>query len=446
MSDRIFVLDTNVLLHDAASVFAFGEGNNVVIPIIVLEELDSFKKRQDEVGRNSRQVAREFDELRMCGNLAEGVALPNGGILKIELEYNDRSTLPTGIGGASADMAILSVAHALTQVQTSKANGRRVTLVTKDINLRVKADAVGVLCEDYENRTVNLDELFTGHRTALVTADDIDNFYEKGRCEIDVDPSPYPNEFYLLRDSENDSHTALGRYSVAEKAVVKLVQPDDRSIFGVRPLNKEQKYAVELLMDDNVPLVSMVGIAGTGKTLLALAAGLEKVVNDDYYTRLLCSKPIMPLGKDIGYLPGDVEEKLMPRMQSVSDNLEFLFMATGGEVGGGNRLQELIEDGVIELEPLTYIRGRSIPKQFVIVDEAQNLTPLELKTIITRAGKGSKIVLCGDPYQIDHPYLDSRSNGLTYVVENFKGEGLFGSITLTKGERSELAELAARIM
>ncbi|RMH59272.1 MAG: PhoH family protein [Candidatus Hydrogenedentota bacterium] len=445
MKEKVFVLDTNVLLHDSNCLFVFGEGNEVVVPITVLEELDAFKKRQDEVGRNSRQVTRELDELRRHGRLIDGVPLDNGGTLRIALEGQDGRELPAGFDTSKNDIRILNLAFLLTKEE--KVNRRRpVTLITKDINLRVKADAVGVRSEDYERGTVNLDELYTGYRTLAVSAATVDGFYKEGRCALPEGEDCFPNEFVMLEDSANPSHTALGRFDSVKKEVQRLAFPDDGNIFGIKPLNREQRFVCELLMDDAVPLVALVGYAGTGKTLLSLAAGLEKVVNEDVYRKLLVCKPIIPVGKDIGYLPGDVDEKLMPRMQSVADNLEYLFLATSGEDGGADRLQELIEDNIIELEPLTYIRGRSIPRQFIIVDEAQNLTPLELKTIITRAGKGSKIILCGDPYQIDHPYLDSRSNGLTYVVEGFKGENLFGTVTLKKGERSELAETAARIM
>jgi PhoH-like ATPase len=446
MARKTFVLDTNVLLHDSSSINAFGAENEVVIPVTVLEELDAFKKRQDEVGRNARQVTRALDELREVGKLVKGVALDNGGTLRIELEYQDGSGLPHGFNTAKNDVRILGLAHHLTRQAELAGHPNTVTLITKDINLRVKADAVSVPTEDYENKTVNLEELYTGQRTFVVSADAVNGFYKAKRYDAPIDPEPFPNEFFMLQDEGNPDHTAIGRYSSTERAILPLNLADDETVFGIRPLNKEQKFTLDLLLDDRISLIALVGIAGTGKTLLALAAGLEKVVNSDSYRRLLVSKPIMPMGKDIGYLPGDVDEKLMPRMQSVSDNLEFLFMASGGLQAGDERLQELIEDGIIELEPLTYIRGRSIPRQYIVVDESQNLTPLELKTIITRAGKGSKIILCGDPYQIDHPYLDAGSNGLTFVVECFKGEPIFGTVTLTKGERSELAETAARRM
>ncbi|HBW47164.1 TPA: phosphate starvation-inducible protein PhoH [bacterium] len=444
MPDKIFVLDTNVLLHDSGCLTAFGKGNEVVIPITVLEELDQFKKRQDEVGRNARKVTRDLDALRGEGkHLSEGVELSNGGRLRIELKYQDAASVPSIFNSATNDVRILGLALHLTNEYKGK---KPVVLISKDINLRVKSDAVQVATEDYENKTVNISELFSGHRIIQIPDEEINSYYRDKAYRKPIEPVPLANEFAMLQSETNPDHTALGRYFPKENVLLPLTIPDDSDVFGIRPLNREQRYTLELLMDDKISLIALVGIAGTGKTLLALAAGLEKVVNTDTYRRLLVSKPIMPMGKDIGYLPGDVDEKLMPRMQSVSDNLEFLFMTSGGIEGGEERLQELIEDGIIELEPLTYIRGRSIPRQFIIVDEAQNLTPLELKTIITRAGKGSKIVLCGDAYQIDHPYLDAGSNGLTYVIECFKGSPLFGTVTLTKGERSELAETAALLM
>ena len=434
---KVFVLDTNVLLHDPNSLFSF-EGNRVVVPITALEEIDQFKRREDEVGRASRTVARVLDGLRMHGDISKGVTLENGGELRIEIQHQDGAGLPPALSAAQADHRILSLALSL-----HRAGGEPVVLVTKDINLRVKADAVGLVAEDFETNQVSIEELYTGTAVLDVPADSVNAFYREKRGAPPAGRLLFANQFVTLRSETNPDQSAIGRFEAASGAVVPLRHVNE-VVAGVKGLNREQKFAIELLLDDSILLVSLVGIAGTGKTLLALAAGLRKVVDEDKYKRLLVSRPIVPMGKDIGYLPGTIEEKLVPRMAPIEDNLEYIFAARGDAEDG--TLERLREDGIIELEPLTYIRGRSIPNQFMIVDEAQNLTPLELKTIITRAGKGTKLVLTGDPHQIDHPYLDSQSNGLVYVVERFKGEPLFGHVTLLKGERSELAETAARRM
>lgn len=437
---KTFVLDTNVLLHDAGALFAFAD-NDVVLPILVLEELDTFKRNQDELGRNARAVTHYLDELQAEGSLSKGVPTPGGGSVRIELEHQDGTGLPAGFDAKKNDSRILSCALAL------KNNGSGpLQLVTKDINLRVKAEALGIHAVDYTNQTVPTDELYSGVATLLVSREAVDGFYRDGRYEPDgVELAP--NEFVLLQDQGDEDHTAIGRFNAKERAVLPLRDPK-RVVWGVKALNREQRFAYDALLDDSIVLVTLVGIAGTGKTLLALAAGLDAVVERDAYKRLVISRPVVPVGRDIGYLPGTVEEKLIPRMAPIEDNLEYLFSVRdkGSESRNRGRLLDLMEDGIIELEPLTYIRGRSIPNQFIIVDEAQNLTPLELKTILTRVGKGSKIVLTGDPGQIDHPYLDARSNGLSFVVERFKGQPFFAHVTLTKGERSELAEVAATIM
>lgn len=441
MSDKrrkTFVLDTNVLLHDPHALEAF-EGNVAVVPITALEEIDNFKRREDEVGRSARSVARTLDQLRLRGDISVGVPVENGGEVRVEIRYQDGSGLPPALSPTSADHRILSLAVALAKADTGP-----VVLVTKDINLRVKADAIGLVAEDFETNQVNVEELYGGTVTLDVPADAVNAFYKEKRWAPPPDRLLFANQFVTLRDEANQDHTAIGRFDVPTHAVVPL-RYGGEAVAGIKGLNREQKFALEILLDDSILLVSLVGIAGTGKTLLALAAGLRKVVDEDKYKRLLISRPIVPMGQDIGYLPGTVEEKLTPRMAAIEDNLEFIFTVRGGG-NEGNSLERLREDGIIELEPLTYIRGRSIPNQYLIVDEAQNLTPLELKTIVTRAGKGTKIILTGDPYQIDHPYLDSQSNGLVYVVERFKGEPLYAHVTLLKGERSDLAEAAARRM
>ncbi|MGA2193059.1 MAG: PhoH family protein [Nitrospirota bacterium] len=437
---KTFVLDTNVLLHDPNSMFSFAD-NNVVIPIVVIEELDKFKKGLDEIGRNARQASRHLDQLRMKNKLSVGVALDNGGNLRVELNHQHikPSPLPLDLDITAADNRILMVALCLSR----DSEDNIVTLVTKDTNLRIKADALGVTAEDYETGTVDIDELYTGETQWELSTDVVNEFFEKGELPAG-NQGFYPNQFVLLKDNANPSHTGLSRYNLRKKAVVAL--QGGRQVWGVTARNKEQSYALDLLLDDEVRLVTLVGQAGTGKTLLALAAGLEKTVEGHEYNRLVVSRPIFPLGRDIGFLPGDVDEKLKPWMQPIFDNLEFLMGPTEGHGRKPKDYHGLVDLGMLELEPLTYIRGRSMPNRFLIVDEAQNLTPHEIKTIITRAGEGTKIVLTGDPYQIDNPYIDSASNGLTYVAERFKEEPISGHITLHKGERSRLAELAAQLL
>ncbi len=437
---KTFVLDTNVLLHDPNSIFSFKD-NDVVIPIVVIEELDRFKKGLDEIGRNARQVSRHLDELRMKNKLSAGVDLDNGGMLRVELNHHHdvACPLPPGMEITAADNRILLVSLCLSREQGAD----RVVLVTKDTNLRIKADALGVRTEDYETGTVDISEQYSGETEFEAEPDMLNLFFEKG--EIAADGGFYPNQFVLIKDKTNPNRTGLSRYHQKKKALVKLIHGKD-GVWGVTARNKEQSYALDLLLDDEVKLVTLVGQAGTGKTLLALASGLERTVEERMYNRLVVSRPIFPLGRDIGFLPGDVEEKLKPWMQPIFDNLEFLMGPTEGRGRKPKDYHGLVDLGMLELEPLTYIRGRSMPNRYLIVDEAQNLTPHEIKTIITRAGDGTKVVLTGDPYQIDNPYIDSASNGLTFVTERFKNEPISGHITLKKGERSRLAELAAELL
>jgi len=436
---KIFVLDTNVLLHDPQAIFAF-QDNDVVIPIVVIEELDKFKKGVDEIGRNARMVSRILDEHRLKGKLSQGVQLKGGGCLRVELNHQSPQHLPNELIATKADNRILATALNL------KHDDLPVILVTKDTNLRIKADALGLRAEGYESDTVTIDELYSGERELKVETVAIDEFYTKGEMPP-PDPKPYPNEFLLLKSSANSSQTALSRYSRQRNALVPIASVK-HGVWGINARNKQQQFALELLLNDDIRLVTLVGKAGTGKTLLALAAGLEKTIEARAFQRLVVSRPVFPLGRDIGFLPGDIEEKLKPWMQPIRDNLDFLMGASvvAGRAKGKKDLQSLFDLGMIEVEPLTYIRGRSMPNQYLIVDEAQNLTPHEIKTIITRAGEGTKVVLTGDPYQIDNPYIDSSSNGLTYVAERFKDEPIAGHITLVKGERSDLAELAATLL
>ncbi len=431
---RTYVLDTNVLLHDPHSIFRFQE-HAVVIPVWVIEEIDRFKRDVTEIGRSAREVSRTLDDLRRYGPLSEGVPLPDGGTLQVTIEKLEKNNLPPTIREGSADNLILGVALAL------KKKGLDVVLVTKDTNLRIKADAFGLPAEDYETGKVQIDELYPGWRTLTVPRKILDGLFQKKR--IAVEAELYPNEMVLLVDEENPSHTALARQDPQDRSLHPI--DEVKPLWGITPRNREQRFALDLLLNDNVPLVTLVGKAGTGKTLLALAAGLHKVADQQEYQRLLVTRPIFPMGRDIGYLPGELEEKLKPWMQPIFDNLELLLNLSYSN-RGHDAYRELVDQRVLQIEALTYIRGRSIPNQFLVVDEAQNLTPHEVKTIITRAGENTKIVLTGDPYQIDNPYIDSSSNGLTYVVERFKGQKEAGHITLTRGERSPLAETAANVL
>lgn len=436
---KYFVLDTNVLLHNADSISAFTD-NVVVLPMSVIEELDRFKSQNNELARNARQVIRQLDKLRVKGNLGKGVEMDNGGTLQI---YHERDLADHGLDMRVADNRILGVAYTLLQ------QGKKVIFVSKDINARLKGDALGVGVMDFEKEKVNFDELFSGNCQHRVTGAQIDEFYAQKRLEL-AGCSPVPNEFVLLIDENDEKHTALAR-SVNGGGLVPLI-PDYNEAFGLKPRNKEQRMALELLLDPEVQLVTMVGQAGTGKTLLALAAAMETTVHFHRYERILVSRPIIPMGKDLGYMPGDKDDKLIHWMQPIFDNLTLLMAGNGQKKGDKQeesaklKVDRLLRDNVIELEALTYIRGRSIPHQYVIVDEAQNLTPHEVKTIVSRAGAGTKVVLTGDPEQIDNPYLDSSSNGLSYAVERMKGQPMHGHITLRKSERSSLAGAAAKFL
>ena len=439
MARKNFVLDTNVLLHDPRAIYGFAD-NHVIIPIYVIEEIDNFKKEMSERGRNAREVARHLDSFRERGRLSEGVKLDNGGRLRVAI---GKRSLPDPLRQAQvADNFILAVAL---EVRDAEPNVPT-SLVTKDVNLRIRGDALGLTTEDYDAEKIDIQELYSGTGEIDVPGAHVDTFYQEGALALEKEPDGlYANQYLLLRDKDNPTHTALGRWDGTQKRVVPIKKLRD-GVWGIRPRNKEQHYALDLLLNDDIKLVTLVGKAGTGKTLLAIAAGMQKVVEESVYQKLLVSRPIFPLGRDIGFLPGDIEEKLNPWMQPIYDNVELLLGFNKSDKKDGRSYAELIDLGYIEIEPLTYIRGRSIPNQFMIVDEAQNLTPHEVKTIITRVGDGTKIILTGDPYQIDNPYVDSANNGITTVVERFKGEAIAGHVTLAKGERSALAELASNVL
>jgi PhoH-like ATPase len=432
---RKIVVDTNVILFDALAITKFLD-SDVHIPISVIEEVDRFKRDPGENGRNARQFSRFVDVLREKGSLASGVQLENSEtVIYINADYQ-LSGLPTEIDSGKADNRILGTAIAL-QKQHPRS---KVELITKDINLRIKADVLGVNARDYEPDGESQEDLYEGYQEIELTPAQVDQFYKDKK--VTVTTKLMANQYVIMKDTSNPNHSAIGRFDLNERAVVPLVTATN-GIWGIHARNVEQSFALDCLLNNDILFVSLVGKAGTGKTLLAIAAGLHKTLEEGVFQRLLVSRPIFPMGRDIGYLPGDIEQKLNPWMQPIFDNVEFLM---GADKKAAGRAQELINQGMLNIEPLTYIRGRSIPKQYLIVDEAQNLTPHEIKTIITRAGRGTKVVLTGDIYQIDNPYVDSANSGLTYAVEKFKGHGIAAHVTLSKGERSELAELASNIL
>lgn len=441
---KIFVIDTNVLLHDPKAIFAFQE-HEVIIPAVVLEEIDSKKRNADEIGRNARYVSRLLDALRESGHLHSGVPLPHGGRLKVELNHRSFLKVQEMFGELSNDNRILAVALNYQMEEKEQAEPRTVVLVSKDVLVRIKADVLGLMAEDYlSDRTAGPEELYSGCLTIQVHPSIIDEFYSFRQLAIaplQLSFKLYPNEFVILKDEMGTGKSALLRVN-KEGSKLEPLYLSNEPVWGIAARNVQQRMALELLLNDDIPLVTITGKAGTGKTLLALAAGLLKVEDEHKYKKLLIARPVVPMGKDIGYLPGEKEEKLRPWMQPIYDNLEYLFdVKKAGDID-----KILMGLGSIQVEALTYIRGRSIPGQFIIIDEAQNLSRHEIKTIVSRVGEGSKIILMGDPEQIDHPYLDAASNGLTYVVERFRQEEISGHITLEKGERSKLAQLAADLL
>ncbi|MFC4599393.1 PhoH family protein [Cohnella hongkongensis] len=437
---KIYVLDTNVLLHDPLSLYAFDD-NEVIIPSVVLEEIDSKKRLADEIGRNARNISRELDAMRTHGPLHTGVPLPGGGLLKVEMNHRRFVKVQELFGEMTNDNRILAVALNYHMEEQETDGPRPVVLVSKDVLVRVKADVLGIVAQDYlSDRIAPATDQYTGHATLQVHPSVIDEFYSTRSLSIKslgLKTKLHPNEFVILRDEMGTSKSALLKVTPDGLRLEPLHMSND-PVWGITARNAQQRMALELLLSDDIPLVTLTGRAGTGKTLLTLAAGLMKVEDEHKFKKLLIARPVVPMGKDIGYLPGEKEEKLRPWMQPIYDNLEYLFDTKRA----GDLDKILMGMGSIQVEALTYIRGRSIPGQFIIIDEAQNLSKHEVKTIVSRVGENSKIVLLGDPEQIDHPYLDSQSNGLTYLVERFREEGISGHITLEKGERSRLAQLA----
>ena len=441
-----FVLDTNVLLHDPGAISGFDD-NNVCVPIYVIEEIDNFKKELSELGRNAREISRVLDHYRSKGNLGTGVPLETGGNIRVlfssrhdvtDAEFNHRDINQSHI----MDRLIMGTALELKVAEPDFP----LVFVTKDTNLRIMAEAMGLIAVDYDKENKEVSELYTGIGEIQLDGELISEFFRVGHVRIPEGTVELPeNQYILIRNETKPSQSALARAATAEGRFYKTVEVRD-SVWGIKPRNKEQHFAFDALLRDDVSLVTLIGKAGTGKTLLAIAAGLQKVTDEQAFSRMLVSRPIFPMGRDIGYLPGDVEQKLNPWMQPIYDNLELLMGFNKQDRKGNRSAHELMDMNLITVEPLTYIRGRSIPNQYMIVDEAQNLTPHEVKTIITRVGEGTKIVLTGDPYQIDNPYVDSVNNGLVYIAEKFKNSDISATVTLTRGERSRLAELAANLL
>lgn len=435
--DRKVIVDTNVILFDALAINKFRKAD-IFIPFSVIEEVDRFKRDLGENGRNARQFSRFIDVLRSKGSLAAGVELEKSGSFVYVNADTKFDGMPVEMDMVKADNRILATAL---HMKAAFPNAT-VELITKDINLRIKADVFGINAKDYDPENTQFEDMYTGVKEIELEPKFIDQFYKDKGVGIPGEIKLLANQYVIMKDISNPNHSAIGRFSERDGVVVPLISPTE-SIWGIHPRNVEQSFALDCLLNDDILFVSLVGKAGTGKTLMAIAAGLHKTLDVGRFQRLLVSRPIFPMGRDIGYLPGDVEQKLNPWMQPIFDNVEFLM---GADKKAAGRAQELINQGMLNIEPLTYIRGRSIPNQYLIVDESQNLTPHEIKTIVTRAGQGTKVVLTGDCYQIDNPYVDSANSGLTYSVERFKGQKISAHVTLTKGERSELAEMAANIL
>jgi PhoH-like ATPase len=436
---KSFILDTTILLHDPQALFAFGD-NDVCVPISVIESIDRFKKDVNETGRNARQSSRLLDQIRSRGSLVNGVKLDNNGILRIstcpEQAYKRVCAM---FNERSGDLYVLAVALYIKEQGKNPA-----ILVTKDINLRIKADALGVVVEDYESDKVDIEELYSGTADILCDGRIVDAFVKEGKT--DAAPGLLPNQYVTLIDQDQEKHIALGRFDSERNRILGLYQANRDVPMRVDARNREQAFAIDALLNDSIGLVTLLGKAGTGKTLLAIAAAIYKTVDENVFNRILVSRPTLPMGKDIGFLPGTIDEKLTPWMHPIADNVELILRSDAKARRQIRGFRELVDMGIMVIEPLTYIRGRSIHHQYLIVDEAQNLTPHEIKTIITRAGEGTKIVLTGDPYQIDNIYIDSSSNGLTYVVERFKNQTVSAHVTMKKGERSVLSELAANLL
>ncbi len=459
-----YLLDTNVLLHDPNSLISF-QDNNVLIPIEVIEEIDRFKRESNELGRNARTVSRMLDGWRAQGHLGNGISLPGGGTLRILFEAAPSAPAAAASVGVPADISPSHGAgngngdgrarsHGLSRSVDNRILFRGLAVrdsepsmplvvVTKDINLRLKADTFGLPAEDYTTDRVPLSELYSGSIERTVSPEVFAEFKTKETWALPEGGRYSPNEYWTLVDGENPKRALLGKVDATGTRLV-AIQDSREGVWGIKPRNREQHFALDALLDDRVKLVTLMGKAGTGKTLIALAAGLRRTVVDREFRRVLVARPTISMGKEIGFLPGSLEEKLAPWMQPIHDALELLSDLNMGQES--RRSADLMRNGTIVVEALSYIRGRSIPHQFMIVDEAQNLTPIEVKTIVTRVGQGTKIVFTGDPWQIDNPYVDSSSNGFVYLIDRLRGQPLAAHVQLEKGERSDLAELAANLL
>ncbi|MFM8468969.1 MAG: PhoH family protein [Limisphaerales bacterium] len=436
-----YILDTNVLLHDPNSLLNFKD-NHVLIPIEVVEEIDRFKRDSSELGQNARSVSRMLDSLRGTGRLSEGVAIQNGGHLRILLDSrNGNGNANSGLHTTVQNVDNRILAHALMVKQSQPAVAT--VLVSKDINLRIKADAHGLSAEDYETDRVRLQDLYSGMFDLSVTSEQIVKFRAEDELPLPTNRQYFPNEYCTLTEPANPKRTVLAKVDATGRKLVPIVDVRE-GVWGIKPRNREQHFAFDALLDDRIKLVTLMGKAGTGKTLMAMAAGLKRTVMDREFRRLVVARPTISMGKELGFLPGSLEEKLGPWMQPIHDALELL-----SDLNMGNdprRSSDLLRSGTIVVEALSYIRGRSIANQFMIIDEAQNLTPLEVKTIVTRVGNGTKIIFTGDPYQIDNPYVDSSSNGFNYLISKFRDHAIAAHVELQRGERSDLAELAANVL
>jgi len=447
---KTFVLDTNVLIHDNQAMYSFAD-NKVVIPMTVIEELDKLKTFHDEKGYNARQAARTLEQIFMnatkksSGAFLSHTEAPLGdGLIAIETKHN--SALPDSLDLHKNDNKILGTALYL-----QKEKKEKVIFVSKDLNARLKGRALNLEVHDYEKAKVQYEDLYKGWIEAQVDDNEIDRFYKEHVLPFSVLnlENMVPNSFFILKSKENEKKSALAKLDFLNQTLVPLDYQGD-NIWGITSLNVQQRFAFDLLLNEKVKVISLLGKAGTGKTLIAIAAALKQTLEDKLYKKVLVARPIIPLGKDIGYLPGSKDEKLSVWMEPIFDNMYFLLSQNKKDEHSMKEVKEelhyLFDSNLVELGAITYIRGRSIPQQFVIIDEAQNLTPHEIKTIVSRIGEKSKIILTGDPEQIDNPYLDQDSNGLSYLVEKFKGQEIFGHVNLVKSERSTLASLASELL